>query len=348
MAKSPWLGLLGIAGGLAYLAIPHSETYSDYGLGINSVDIECGNSFDSKVDVHFENPDEQYYWNSYDRIFDGKTAEEVCQKLDGDARPLGWGLTAVGGVWLIGGLALSMGRRSSANATSVVRPPAAVPSPTPTPAATAPAASPNPARWVADPTGRFEMRYWDGAKWTNHVANGADTFADPVNGPARPAPAPAAAAAPAGASSLPVPVQAPPAEATPVIENLADHDGRTISRASLASVHAPSFTLRFDDGSTLEVSDGTLVGRNPEPASGEPQYRCVQLADESSTVSKTHLLIEVVDGTLMVTDRHSSNGTVLHTGAGSQTLQPMQPSPVAPGTRVELGDRWFSVEQEGH
>ena len=58
MAKSPWLGLLGIAGGLAYLAIPHSETYSDYGLGINSVDIECGNSFDSKVDVHFENPDE--------------------------------------------------------------------------------------------------------------------------------------------------------------------------------------------------------------------------------------------------------------------------------------------------
>jgi hypothetical protein len=29
----------------------------------------------------------------------------------------------------------------------------------------------SPARWVTDPTGRFEHRYWDGARWTHHVAN---------------------------------------------------------------------------------------------------------------------------------------------------------------------------------
>ena len=28
----------------------------------------------------------------------------------------------------------------------------------------------SPARWAADPTGRHELRYWDGTQWTEHVS----------------------------------------------------------------------------------------------------------------------------------------------------------------------------------
>lgn len=31
--------------------------------------------------------------------------------------------------------------------------------------------SSNPPRWHADPTGRHELRYWDGTAWTHHVSD---------------------------------------------------------------------------------------------------------------------------------------------------------------------------------
>ena len=36
-----------------------------------------------------------------------------------------------------------------------------------------------PADWYKDPSGRFEMRYWNGTKWTEHVARGGKQFVDP-------------------------------------------------------------------------------------------------------------------------------------------------------------------------
>ena len=46
---------------------------------------------------------------------------------------------------------------------------------TPAPAAAAPAV---PAGWYADPAGRFELRYWDGGAWTEHVSRGGQQFTD--------------------------------------------------------------------------------------------------------------------------------------------------------------------------
>ena len=44
----------------------------------------------------------------------------------------------------------------------------------------APAAQPAvPANWYADPAGRFELRYWDGSQWTEHVSRGGQQFTDP-------------------------------------------------------------------------------------------------------------------------------------------------------------------------
>jgi hypothetical protein len=48
---------------------------------------------------------------------------------------------------------------------------AATPEPAPTPAV--------PAGWYADPAGRFELRYWDGSTWTEHVSRAGQQFTDP-------------------------------------------------------------------------------------------------------------------------------------------------------------------------
>jgi hypothetical protein len=37
-----------------------------------------------------------------------------------------------------------------------------------------------PAHWAADPSGRHEHRYWDGARWTDHVADGGAQTVDPL------------------------------------------------------------------------------------------------------------------------------------------------------------------------
>ena len=36
-----------------------------------------------------------------------------------------------------------------------------------------------PAAWYADPSNRFELRYWDDSDWTEHVARGGQQFTDP-------------------------------------------------------------------------------------------------------------------------------------------------------------------------
>lgn len=40
------------------------------------------------------------------------------------------------------------------------------------------------AAWHPDPTGRHELRYYDGTRWTEHVADGGTTSVSPIDGPA--------------------------------------------------------------------------------------------------------------------------------------------------------------------
>ncbi|MEP7113231.1 MAG: DUF2510 domain-containing protein, partial [Ilumatobacteraceae bacterium] len=49
-------------------------------------------------------------------------------------------------------------------------PAAAAPDPDPAPAPAVPAG------WYADPAGRFELRYWDGSTWTEHVSRAGQQF----------------------------------------------------------------------------------------------------------------------------------------------------------------------------
>ncbi len=64
---------------------------------------------------------------------------------------------------------------AAAAAATAAAAPAAAATPTPDPAP-APAV---PAGWYADPAGRFELRYWDGSTWTEHVSRAGQQFTDP-------------------------------------------------------------------------------------------------------------------------------------------------------------------------
>lgn len=85
-----------------------------------------------------------------------------------------------------------------------------------------------PAAWHPDPTGVFDHRYWDGSRWTEHVAvrgaRGTSAVeADPVQAqrvaatlaPRTPAPAPAAPATPTPAMTAAAPPTAAPARPVP-------------------------------------------------------------------------------------------------------------------------------------
>ena len=45
--------------------------------------------------------------------------------------------------------------------------------------AAASAAGAAPAGWYADPSSRFELRYWDGSQWTEHVSRAGQQYTDP-------------------------------------------------------------------------------------------------------------------------------------------------------------------------
>ncbi len=72
-----------------------------------------------------------------------------------------------------------------------------------------------PAGWYADPMGRYEHRYWDGAQWTDNVARGGQQAVDPVvstppsTEPADDSRAPLAATPAAGAAAPPMQATSP-------------------------------------------------------------------------------------------------------------------------------------------
>jgi len=57
------------------------------------------------------------------------------------------------------------------------------PQPSPPPQATVPPGPLPPAQWYADPSGRHTHRYWDGARWTSHVADQGRAGEDPLDAP---------------------------------------------------------------------------------------------------------------------------------------------------------------------
>jgi hypothetical protein len=147
--------------------------------------------------------------------------------------------------------------------------------------------------------------------------------------------------------------QQPPAQRPASIPSLqpsrppAD-DGRTAVRSVPGGPPTgPRWRVIFDNGETFVVEGLALVGRRPEPRSGEQVQNLVPLTSADMSVSKTHAQFgPASDGVLVVMDRGSTNGSVLIRQGVSRPLTAGKPATLVDGDTVSFGDRQMAVRRE--
>jgi hypothetical protein len=125
-----------------------------------------------------------------------------------------------------------------------------------------------------------------------------------------PLPAPSTAAAPATA---PAPVTPPAPAANP--------------------------RLVLPDGTVLPLSQGLIVGRDPQHQDGYGVSALAPLHDIERSVSKTHAVLGVSEGRVWIIDLNSTNGTFVVSPNG--TLTPCPPevaTPLEPGADIRFGE----------
>ncbi|MFC7432246.1 MULTISPECIES: RDD family protein [unclassified Agrococcus] len=99
-----------------------------------------------------------------------------------------------------------------------------------------------------------------------------------------------------------------------------------------------ALVLELDDGGRIRLGGRVLIGRNPTLQPGEAGT-LVPIPDDTRSVSKTHVAIDVEGGTIQVIDRHSTNGTAIVHGGKETRLVGGVPTRAEVGDTVLLGDR---------
>ncbi|WP_300462316.1 RDD family protein [uncultured Nocardioides sp.] len=102
-----------------------------------------------------------------------------------------------------------------------------------------------------------------------------------------------------------------------------------------------------DTGETVLVRGLTLLGRGPQPREGESVADLVALPSTDMSVSKTHAQLQLSDdGSLVVMDRGSTNGSVLIRQGVPRHLSPGRPVTLLDGDVLRLGDRVLEISGE--
>lgn len=136
---------------------------------------------------------------------------------------------------------------------------------------------------------------------------------------------------------------------------LGDHDGLTVLSGDLralresASVVAvgtgadasePGFTLQLPNGGAEPIDGMVVVGRAPSVSKmgGGRVPRLVTVDSADHDISRNHVQLTIEGGTVVVTDLHSRNGTVISLpGKDPQKLRAGEPTSVIAGTVIDLG-----------
>lgn len=144
----------------------------------------------------------------------------------------------------------------------------------------------------------------------------------------------------------------PPEEET---ESTGDHDGHTVltsdlaklrgrrkpaAAASAAPVVVAKLSVVLPDGSAELLDQPVLIGRAPSASQvpGGKLPRLVTIGGDDPDISRTHVRIVDEGGTVVVTDLHSRNGTLITLpGKSPQKLRDGEPTSVIPGTIIDLG-----------
>jgi pSer/pThr/pTyr-binding forkhead associated (FHA) protein len=104
------------------------------------------------------------------------------------------------------------------------------------------------------------------------------------------------------------------------------------------------YVLQFSTGESVVVAGTGLVGRNPSPEPGEYVDELVAIFDVGKSVSKAHVEFGQESGRFWVSDRYSTNGTVVRQpDADPVRCEPGKRYMIARGSRVEIGEQFFIV-----
>lgn len=166
-----------------------------------------------------------------------------------------------------------------------------------------------------------------------------------------PSPAPAPSAAPAPGHAPAPEATAPPAEAAPApaaepADLPSEHTsfGETrmqapSGRQALSPAAVTTVELELESGARQLVDGLARIGRNPEAGAGE-DVLLIRVDDPSRSVSKNHADLGVDSAGLWLTDRGSTNGTVISAaGLPPRVAEPGAKVRVPMGSTIHVGDR---------
>ena len=104
------------------------------------------------------------------------------------------------------------------------------------------------------------------------------------------------------------------------------------------------WSILLDDGRRIALDGLVLLGRNPQPKAGEEDAQLIKIADETRTVSKSHLAVGVDRDGVYVVDRGSTNGSTVSTTNGMSTrCKADELVRVGEGAIVSFGDHWLEI-----
>ena len=135
---------------------------------------------------------------------------------------------------------------------------------------------------------------------------------------------------PTTSEPLPVPVAADPLQSRPTM----------IHPPVVAEPRLSPFEIVLETGHRVPLLGPVVVGRRPGDCGAA---RALTLPDPC--MSARHLLIDIVDGTPIVVDQQSRNGTVIRNASGARRLQPGVGASVQIGDEICAGDMVLKVDQ---
>jgi serine/threonine protein phosphatase PrpC len=111
----------------------------------------------------------------------------------------------------------------------------------------------------------------------------------------------------------------------------------------MAPQRRPRIWLEFDDGSAVGVRGAGLIGRHPAPATGDRLEHLITLADDTLSVSRTHLEFGTGESGLWIRDRSSTNGSVIEMNGHRAAVPPGLRVPAPAGSTIHIGAHHVTV-----
>ncbi|MGN8025472.1 DUF805 domain-containing protein [Microbacterium sp. 22242] len=148
----------------------------------------------------------------------------------------------------------------------------------------------------------------------------------------------------------PVPSVAPaavvvPANVAATLPSAADDD---LDSTRLTARPTGSWRVLLADGRQIALGSSARLGRDPAADPADPSALLIPVDDPAKSISKTHVALSVASDGILITDVHSTNGSVVRTADGAQTvLTPDAPYRVSADAELRIGDYVMHLQRKG-